>query len=148
MISFTIQNPKKMKKFLLVALLLGAFGFVQAQKNAQILELMTAAQRLRDANNEGAAIPKYEAVLKLDPGNYEALHCISLMYSRVGNRFAEVDRPKKEEYFNKAKSFAEKAMTANPTDAEGQFVMSVAMGRMALISDAKGRVAASKDIKK
>jgi tetratricopeptide (TPR) repeat protein len=70
------------------------------------------------------------------------------MYSRVGNRFTEADRVKKEDYFKKAKSYAEKAMVANPTDAEGQFVMGVAMGRMALISDAKGRVAASKDIKK
>lgn len=136
-----------MKKFLLVALLLGAFGFIQAQKDAQIQELMSAAQRLRDANNEGLALTKYDAVLKLDPGHYEALHSISLMYSRVGNRFSEADRAKKEEYFKKAKSYAEKAMLANPTDAEGQFVMAVAMGRMALISDAKGRVAASKDIK-
>lgn len=138
-----------MKKFLFVALLIGVFGTIQAQtKEAQIKELMAAAQKLRDANNEGLALTKYDAVLKLDPGNYEALHSISLMYARVGNRLPAEDQAKKVEFYNKAKSYAEKAIQANPTDAEGQFVMAVAMGRMALISDAKGRVAASKDIKK
>ncbi len=138
-----------MKKILLFAMLLGLMVGVNAQsKEAQIKELIAAADRLRDANNEALAITKYDAVLKLDPGHYEALHSISLMYSRVGNRFGAEDVTKKTEFFNKAKTYAEKAMAASPTDAEGQFVMSVAMGRMALISDAKGRVAASKDIKK
>lgn len=138
-----------MKKILLLAVWVGMLGMLPAQtKEAQIKDLMDSAQRLRDANNEALAITKYEAVLKLDPGHYEALHSVSLMYSRVGNRFGDADQAQKVDYFNKAKSYAEKAMQANPTDAEGQFVMSVAMGRMALISDAKGRVAASKDIKK
>jgi regulator of microtubule dynamics protein 3 len=138
-----------MKKILMFVILLGVVVGLKAQtKEAQIKELLAAADRLRDANNEALAITKYDAILKLDPGHYEALHSISLMYSRVGNRFSAEDQARKVEFFNKAKSYAEKAMAANPTDAEGQFVMAVAMGRMALISDAKGRVAASKDIKK
>lgn len=138
-----------MKKIFFLLLLTAMMGVAHGQtKQAQIDELMKAAQSLRDKNNEAASIPKYEAVLKLDPGHYEALHSVSLMYSRVGNRFGNEDQAKKVEFFNKAKTYAEKAMQANPTDAEGQFVMAVAMGRMALISDAKGRVAASKDIKK
>ncbi len=138
-----------MKKIILLFMLLGVVMGVNAQtKEAQIKELLTSADKLRAANNEALAISKYEAILKLDPGHYEALHSISLMYSRVGNRFSAEDQAKKVEYYNNAKKFADKAILANPTDAEGQFVMAVAMGRMALISDAKGRVAASKDIKK
>jgi tetratricopeptide (TPR) repeat protein len=138
-----------MKKTLVFVFLMGVILGLGAQtKEAQIKELLAAADRLRDANNEALAITKYDAILKLDPNHYEALHSISLMYSRVGNRFGAEEQTKKAEYFNKAKSYAEKAMAANPTDAEGQFVMAVAMGRMALIADAKGRVAASKDIKK
>jgi regulator of microtubule dynamics protein 3 len=138
-----------MKKTVLFAILISLVLGLSAQtKDAQIKELIASADKLRDANNEALAITKYDAVLKLDPTHYEALHSISLMYSRVGNRFGAEDQAKKVEFFNKAKSYAEKAMQANPTDAEGQFVMGVAMGRMALISDAKGRVAASKDIKK
>ena len=132
-----------MSLFLLLAL--GVFG---QGNSAQIQDLLDSATKLRAVNNEALALTKYDEVLKLDPDHYEALHSASLLYSRVGNRFSADNQAKKEEFFKKAKSLADRAIKANPTDAEGQFVMSVAMGRMALISDAKGRVAASKDIKK
>lgn len=139
----------KKKLFTFIVLTMALALGLQAQANdAKIKELMASAQKLRDNKNEAASIAKYEEVLKLSPNHYEALHSASLMYARVGNRFGEADLAKKTEFFNKAKTLAERAMKANPTDAEGHFVMSVAMGRMALISDAKGRVAASKDIKK
>jgi tetratricopeptide (TPR) repeat protein len=68
------------------------------------------------------------------------------MNSRIGWR--TVDAAAKKNYYLKAKEFAQKAISLKPNDAESNFVMAVAMGRMAEISGAKERVAASKDIKK
>lgn len=138
-----------MKIFLsaLVMMVLTTSLFGQANGD-QVADLMASASRLREANNEALAITKYEAALKLNPENYEALHSVSLLYSRVGNRFSESDQELKTEYFNKAKDYAEKAIQLNPTDAEGQYVMAVALSKISLVSDAKARMAVSKDIKK
>lgn len=126
---------------LLCLLLLTTVAFGQT-----VDELMASGIKLQNANNESLALVKYKKVLELDKNNYEALHRASLLYSRVGHRMAE--KEKKSEYFRKAKDLAQRAIEQNPTDAEGYFVMSVAMGRIALIAGSKERVAASTDIKK
>jgi regulator of microtubule dynamics protein 3 len=138
-----------MKKNLVLILLVlsGMLTFAQT-KEQQIADLMASANKLRDSHTEGLALSKYDKVLEIDPNNYEALHNASLMYSRVGNRFGEADAAKKSTYFRKAKDLAARAIKANGADAEGYFVMSVAMGRIALIAGSKERVAASTDIKK
>jgi tetratricopeptide (TPR) repeat protein len=138
------------RNWILMLLMLGGMlTMAQAQtKEQQIKDLMAAGNKLRDEHKEALALTKYDKVLELSPTNYEALHNASLLYSRVGNRFGEADAAKKTTYFRKAKDLADRAIKANPTDAEGYFVMSVAMGRIALIAGSKERVAASTDIKK
>lgn len=133
-----------MKKLTLICCLLLIGGWAVGQ-NAEIDELLASAKRLRAANNEGLAVTKYDKILELDPNHYEALHSASLLYSRLGNR--ESDEAAKTKKFRVAKDLADRAIKQNPTDAEGYFVMSVAMGRIALIANSKERVAASKDIK-
>ncbi|MEM0998262.1 MAG: tetratricopeptide repeat protein [Bacteroidota bacterium] len=131
-----------MKKLLTFFCLMAIISVAGAQS---VEELMASAQRLRNNNNEGLALTKYNKVLEQDPDHYEALHSASFLYSRLGHRLSEKD--KKSVYFRKAKDLAARAKKANPTDAEGYFVMSVAMGRIALIAGSKERVAASADIK-
>ncbi|MCB9233401.1 MAG: hypothetical protein H6581_17220 [Bacteroidia bacterium] len=109
-------------------------------------EMLNTARPWYDTSKEPAALDLYMKVLEKEPGNYEALWQSSLLMSRIGHRVT--DQGLKERYFNNAKENAIKAMNANAGDAQGYFVMSVAMGRMALISPPKPRVAASKDIKK
>jgi tetratricopeptide (TPR) repeat protein len=138
-----------MKRTISVFLLLLVSGLAFGQANdAKIAELMAAAQRLRDANNEALALTKYDEALKLNPNHYAALHNASFLYSRVGNRMPQEQLDKKTQYFRKAKDLAEKAIKANPTDAEGYYVMGVALGRIALIAGSKERVASSTEIKK
>lgn len=144
---FRLLGIMKKSFALLLLLCIGLVGLAQT-KEAQIAELMASAQKLRDANNEALALTKYQKVLELNPNHYEGLHNASFLYSRVGNRFSDEELAKKTEYFRKAKDLAQKAITQNPTDAEGYYVMSVAMGRIALIAGSKERVAASTDIKK
>lgn len=132
-----------MKKLFSLICIMALVSVATAQST--VAELMESGARLRNSNNEALALTKYNKVLEIEPGNYEALHVASLLYSRVGHRLPE--KEKKTVYFRKAKDLADRAIKANPTDAEGYFVMSVAMGRIALIAGSKERVAASEDIK-
>jgi tetratricopeptide (TPR) repeat protein len=120
-------------------------SYSMAQDQSHVSNLLKEATELKDSYNEPQALDAYLKVLQVDSTNYEALWNASFLYSRIGNRFE--DKDKKKQYFNKAKALAERALRVNSSDAESNFVMSVAMGRMALISGPKARVAASNDIK-
>lgn len=138
-----------MKKIASIFLFIFLAGSMFAQTaDAKFEELMAAAKRLREGNNEALALIKYDEALKINPNDYEALHSASFLYSRVGNRMGEDMLEKKTQFFRKAKDLADRAIKQNPTDSEGYFVMSVAMGRIASIAGSKERVAASTDIKK
>lgn len=135
-----------MKKIFLLILILPLFYQTTfAQKHPNVSYLLQKAKELKVSYNEPQALNAYLKVLKFDSTNYNALWNASFLYSRVGNRFD--NKEKQKEYFHKAKELAERALKVDSNDAESNFVMSVAMGRMALISGAKARVAASHDIK-
>lgn len=136
------------KGFLFVTLFLFAFqGELSAQQgNGSGTPLIEEADSLYDAFEEKEALNAYEKILNRDPDNYRALWRSSFLYSRIGNRKKEKETQK--EYYGKAQELANKALQVDSTDAESHFVMSVAMGRKALIASARDRVAASRDIKK
>lgn len=108
-------------------------------------ELKSSASKLKAIYSEPAALAQYMKILEMAPNDYEALWNTSFLLSKIGNRVD--DDEQKSKYFTKAKELAEKAIKANSNDAEGYFVMSVALGRIALIAGARERVAASKSIK-
>lgn len=108
--------------------------------------LAVKADSLYEAYAEEAALNAYEKILEKDPDDYKALWRASFLYSRIGNRKEGEERQK--EYYNEAIDLAEQALEADSTNAQSHFVMSVAMGRKALIAGARDRVAASRDIKK
>jgi tetratricopeptide (TPR) repeat protein len=117
--------------------------FVNAQSVQQYLD--NGKQFIADRNEE-SALQQYLAALKIDPANYEALWNASFLYSKIG--FRQNDDDKKKQNFNLAKQFAIKALQVDSSEAKSNFVMAVAMGRMALISGAKDKVSASRDIKR
>jgi tetratricopeptide (TPR) repeat protein len=84
--------------------------------------------------------------LKEEPDNFTALWRNSFLHSRVGDR--QEDEDDQERYFEEAIALAERALEVDPDHPESNYAMAVAMGRKALISGAKDRVAASRDIKK
>jgi len=120
--------------------------FCFAQVN-QVTALIAEAKSLDASAHEEAALQKFLQVLQLDPNNYEATWNISLLHSKIGNRITNSEKTR-DQYFNYAKQYAEKALKLNPNDAESNYVMAAAMGRMALISGPKEKVAASRDIRK
>ena len=133
-----------MKKIIATALILFSFQFLIAQSSDAPL-LVKQGKDFLSQMKEEEALEKFKAALKSDPNNYEAAWNASIMCSRIGNR--QPDDTKKKEYFVIAKQYAVKALKLNPNDAESNYSMAVAMGRMALISGAKDKVAASRDIK-
>ncbi len=111
-----------------------------------LAEQKQRADSLYESFEEEEAQKLYRDILDKEPENYKALWRASFLCSRVGNRFNNEDDQK--EYFNRGIDLAERALEVDSTDAQSHFVMSVAMGRKALISGARERVAASRAIKK
>lgn len=111
-----------------------------------IVDQKQQADSLYESFQEREALELYRNILEEEPENYKALWRASFLYSRIGNRFDDKDDQK--EYFNRGIDLAKRALEVDSTDAQSHFVMAVAMGRKALISGARERVAASRAIKK
>lgn len=129
-----------------LSLALFIFIFISDVGFSQTSAEMARADSLFENYHQQEALDAYNQILEDDPKNLSALWHSSLLYSRLGNEFDDEDQQK--EYFNKAKARAERALEVDPLHTQSNFVMAVAMGRMALIVGAKERVAASRDIKK
>lgn len=84
---------------------------------------------------EQEALEKYLEVLRYQPRHLTALCKTSELYNILGKRQQAKDKQK--QYYLLAKKYAEQALRVNPNHAEANFVMSIAMGRMALISSGK-----------
>jgi len=132
------------KRFFITAAIFAIPFLALAQTGSSSLE--QRADSLYDAYAEKQALDLYQQILDEQSGNYKALWRTSFLYSRIGNRLESKDRQK--EYYNQAINYAERALTVDSTDTQSNFVMAVAMGRKALISGARERVAASRAIKK
>jgi len=132
------------QKFMMAAFcLLFSTGALYAQNVDETLE---QAKQLEKQMKEAEALAKYKDVLKAQPAQLEALIGASELSSREGNR--QKEKEDKTRYFNEAKEYAAEALKAAPNDANANYAMAVAMGRLALISGAKEKVAASRDVKK
>lgn len=144
-----INHSNLMKKYLTrvlgaglltLAVCTGAFA-----QQAEMDSLMQRADSLYDHYHEKEALELYNRILERKPDNYTALWRASFLYSRIGNRFEKEEQ--KRDYFNRGITLAEQALQEDSTDVWSNFVMSVAMGRKALIAGARDRVAASRAIK-
>jgi tetratricopeptide (TPR) repeat protein len=120
--------------------------FLGAAHGQDVDYLIKEGQQLEKEKKDVEALKKYQEALQLSPADSRALYKCSELNSVIGNR--QEDKKAKMEYFNAAKLYAETALQQNPNDADANFVMAMAMGRMALISNGKEKVQHVKDIKK
>jgi hypothetical protein len=111
-------------------LLLCSIPFLSISQS--ITELNGQIKQYLLAKNEPATLACYKQILILDKNNIDALCGASFMCSRIGNR--EKDAAKKKSFFNTAKIFAQQALKINSNYSQANYVMAVAMGRIALIS--------------
>lgn len=131
------------KTFLLMGLLFftGLNTFSQTADD-YVRKAETAIKNMDETN----AFKYYKLALQKDESHLDALCGASLLCSRIGNRQSKESI--KISFFKASKNYAVKALNINPNLDEANYVMAVAMGRMALISGAKDKVAASRDIYK
>jgi tetratricopeptide (TPR) repeat protein len=127
--------------FLIVLICLG--GLLSAQ---DVGYLLREAEQLEKDRKDNDALKKYQEALQLAPGDARALYKCSELSSIIGNR--QTDRKAKQEYFNAAQTYAQTALSNNLNDADANFAMAMAMGRMALINSGKEKVQRVRDIKK
>lgn len=132
-----------MKYTLLLSALLCLTFNINAQTAA---ELVKQGNTALNNKNEKSALQFYKKAIKADNKNDDAYAGASLMYSRIGNR--QSGKETKKSYFKAAKVHALVAVKQNPKSSFNNYTVAVAMGRMALISGSKEKVAASRDIKK
>lgn len=134
---------RRLSTTLLLAFLLHSLTAAQANT---ISVLKAKADSLFKNFDEEGALQVYEQILEKHPADYETLWKASLLYSRVGYRLEAKDD--QEKFYSKAKMMAEQALKHDRAGTNAHFAMAVAWGRMAQISGARDRVAASKVIKK
>jgi tetratricopeptide (TPR) repeat protein len=116
------------------------------ENNAQdINTLLKEAQQLESAFKEAEALQKYLDVYRHQPNNLTALIKISELYSMVGKQ--QGTKEKQKEYYRNARVYAQKALQVNAGSSDANVVMSLAMGRMALISSGDEKIKAIKDVK-
>ncbi|MFD2886015.1 tetratricopeptide repeat protein [Chitinophaga cymbidii] len=132
-----------LKKTILLAFCCWATLSTRAQT---VDELVAQAQQLEKQMKEVEALNKYKEVLQVSPGHAVAQSQSSLICSREGQR--QKDKAAKQEYFNEAKIFAYEALKVEPENAVANYAMAVALNHIALISGAKEKVAAFKEVKK
>jgi tetratricopeptide (TPR) repeat protein len=132
-----------MKKITLFLLLLPAISRAFSQ---DVAYLIAEGARLEKEMKDTEALNKYLEALKLSPNDLRALVKCSELNSIIGNR--QKEKKKQQEQYNAARIYAESALKVSPSDADANYVMAMALGRMSLISIGKEKVEYVRDIKK
>ena len=131
--------------FILLFLLWSATGFSNPAAETRVKVLLQQANQLMDSAKDNKALQTYEEAIALDPGCYEALWKASYLKNRIGLRYS--DEVSKLLSFQKAWTYADAALCANPDDAEGNYVMALSVYNKAMVSGVKERMLRTNDIK-
>lgn len=121
-------------------LLISCTGYSQ---DIQVLLKEAAAAEL--GMHDDLAYQKYQQVLKIQPANITVLCKCSELLCKIGHR--QSSKPEQLKHFEIAKHYAEIALKVNPTYPDANFVMSLALGRIALVASGRQQVEAVKGIK-
>ena len=114
-------------------------------KAQDLAVLFKEARQYEAAFKEREALVKYFEILKYQPNNLVALCKASELYYLLGKR--QLSKEKQRDYYFASKNYAQQALKVNAQSADANFVMAVAMGRIALISSGEEKVNAVKEIK-
>ena len=100
-------------------------------------EHVAMGDRDRDAN-PAAALAHYEAALKADPNNYDALSRGA--YAAVEAGKLAGDKGRQGQLYVTGEQLARRAVQVRPADAEGHFALAAAIGRRAQTMGSRDRV--------
>jgi len=108
---------------------------------------MNLADEFAEKWDHENAIKYYLKVLEYDSTNYRAHWKLGDEYTEKANNLPEDQEDEKEDLFEKARLYAEKAIEINPDGFEGHVKLSTALGRLALFRGGKEKVKLSKKVK-
>jgi tetratricopeptide (TPR) repeat protein len=114
---------------------------LRAQSPAEHVAL---GDRDRDAN-PAAALAHYEAALKADPNNYDALSRGA--YAAVEAGKAAGEKGRREQLYARGEQMARRAVEVKPNDGEGHFALAAAIGRRAQTMGSRDRVRFAGDVR-
>jgi tetratricopeptide (TPR) repeat protein len=132
-------SPYKLLLFFTLAFYIDGFS-------QDVNVLYRDAQRLEESKKDVDALRKYLDVVKYQPNHVAALCKISELNCLVGSR--QQEKSARLQYYRSARSYAEAALKVNPNYSEANFVMAMAMGRLALLVSGSEKIHAVTDIKK
>lgn len=115
---------------------------VSAQNPASLLK---EAVRLEQSWKEELAFDKYKQVHSLDPQNVHVLCRLSELSNLIGRR--QSSKEKQRVYYKAALDYARAAIKLDPGSSEANFVMSLAMGRLAQTGGGEQRINAVREIR-
>ncbi|MCW3111694.1 MAG: hypothetical protein JWR18_90 [Segetibacter sp.] len=131
-----------MKRLLVIAVVLLS-GNVFAQ---DVSVLMKEASNLERTLKDDLALEKYKAIVAADPSNIQSLVRSSEISAGIGGR--QTDKKVKQDYYEKAKDYADKALAVNPNSTDANYVRAFAASKLTEVeTDNKKLVAHIKDIK-
>lgn len=107
-------------------------------------EYVAMGDRERDSNPV-AALAQYEAALKSDPNNYDAL--ARGAYAAVEAGKLATDKAQRTQLYSKGEQMARRAVQVRPADAEGHFALAAAIGRRAQTMGSRDRVRFAADVR-
>lgn len=108
-------------------------------------EHIALGDRAHAAMDAPAALQHYEAAIKAEPNNYEALWKATREAVDVGE--FNPDAKERDRLYSQAELYARRAVDANSSDAEGHFHLSRALGRKALSLGKRDQVKYAGDVR-
>jgi hypothetical protein len=108
--------------------------------------LLKEADNLEKQQKETEALDKYKQILVLQPGTVKALVKSAELNVSISNR--QADKNSRRLYIESAYAFAKRAFDADSTDADANYAMAMASGKMTDVeTENKKIVAYVKDVK-
>jgi tetratricopeptide (TPR) repeat protein len=143
-----MRNTLRIAGILMAVSALIAPCFAQTAQTAA--DHILAGDQFFSQFDDQKALDEYLAAVQLEPGNYEALWktargIVDLSDLITGKDDKSMEKRKK--MYDDAVTYAKKAVTANPNDTWGHFMMSSTLGNKALLMGTKDQISASKQIK-
>jgi hypothetical protein len=131
--------------FRLIRFVFVLFFLPLLSKAQGIDKLLLEAKQQESVFKDNEALIKYMEVLKIQPDHITALCKVSELFSLTGKR--QASKEKQKEYYAAALKYAKLAYATYPTSGEACFVMSVSMGRIAMMASGQEKIDAVKAIK-
>jgi tetratricopeptide (TPR) repeat protein len=116
-----------------------------AQTAAEQIAMGETAARDRDPK---AALEHFEAAIALEPQNYDANWQAAQALVDIGKQTPDsVKSPERDSLYARAEELARVAVSANPSAADGHYILAAAIGRASLTKSKKERVRRAAEIR-